>query len=202
MALLFGTATFLLYFFIDLWHSRSMGAVSGVTALTFVLLLLLNVNWLFITFWRTFSQDRFRVPCTDSAFVLFALMSGSDRLTPIIRFPVKPIEADVKEAVSPGEVLRARANKPIVVIATAGGGDSARLLPGPLRCWRVRRSNTDGGIPVKAFQKSYYCHRASVSGRRDWFHVLSQPLPIQRLLSTSGKDDLPHLTSKASDASR
>jgi len=57
---LFGLATLGLYFFIDWWHGKALGQLSGVTAFTFVLLLLLNTNW--VLAFAAFFMDRFRIP--------------------------------------------------------------------------------------------------------------------------------------------
>jgi hypothetical protein len=55
---LFGLTTLGLYFFIDRWHGKALGQLSGVTAFTFVLLLLLNTNWVLSLV--AFFLDRFR----------------------------------------------------------------------------------------------------------------------------------------------
>lgn len=120
LALLFGIATLGLYFSIDWWHGRSLGQPSRVTALTFVLLLLLNVNW--ILSFLTFFLDRFRIPVLVP-FALFAYISGSSRDSDHY-FQLNPLATSMNAA-SPADVLRARAGKPIVVIATAGGGIQA-----------------------------------------------------------------------------
>ena len=116
LALLFGLATLALYFFIDWWH----GQLSGVTAFTFVLLLLLNTNW--VLSFVAFFLDRFRIPVLVP-LALFALISGNVRSSDHY-FRVLPRATDVKQ-LFPVDVLKARAGKPIVVIATAGGGIQA-----------------------------------------------------------------------------
>jgi predicted acylesterase/phospholipase RssA len=120
LALLFGLATAALYFFIDWWHGRSVGLQdASVTALTFVLILLLNTNW--ILSFAAFFLDHFRIPVL-LPLALFALISGNVRSSDHF-FQVQP--GKDRSALSPGDVLRARSNKPIVVIATAGGGIQA-----------------------------------------------------------------------------
>jgi hypothetical protein len=120
LALLFGSATLGLYFFIGWWHGRSLGNASGVSALTFVLLLLLNANW--VLSFGAFFLDRFRIPMLVP-LALFALVAGNVRSSDHY-FQVQPLVVPIR-AVSPGAVLRARADKSIVVIATAGGGIQA-----------------------------------------------------------------------------
>ena len=118
-ALLFGLATLALYFFIDWWHGKAVGHDSSVTALTFVLILLLNVNW--VLSFAAFFLDRFRIPVL-APLALFAFISGSATSSDHY-FRVQ--QAKVVGAPSPGDVLRSRAGKPVVVIATAGGGIQA-----------------------------------------------------------------------------
>jgi hypothetical protein len=120
LALLFGLATFVIYFFIDWWHGNNLGEVSQVTALTFILLLLLNANW--VAAFVGFFLDRFRIPVLVP-LALVALIAGNNRASDHY-FHVEPIAAGTG-AIPPGEVLRARKGKPIVVIATAGGGIQA-----------------------------------------------------------------------------
>jgi hypothetical protein len=117
LALIFGLGTLGLYFVIDMWHARSKGHVSGVSALTFVLILLLNANW--ILSFLTFFLDRFRIPLLVP-LALFAYVSGSMRSSD--NFFEVPVLSKHIEAPTPVDVLRARAGNPIVVIATAGGG--------------------------------------------------------------------------------
>lgn len=120
LALLFSLATIAIYSFVGWRHGASFGKPSEVTALTFVLLLLLNVN-LALAF-SAFFLDRFRLPVL-APLILFAVVSGNVRSSDCY-FHVVPLETG-SAAVSPGQVLRTRAGKPIVVIATAGGGIQA-----------------------------------------------------------------------------
>lgn len=120
LALLFAIGTLVFYFFINWWQSKSVGQVSGVSALTFVLILLLNANW--ILSFLTFFLDRFRIPVLVP-LALFAVISGCTRSSDHF-FSVHTQAKQIK-APSPGEVLRARAGKPIIVVATAGGGIQA-----------------------------------------------------------------------------
>ena len=120
LALLFGIATLLLCEFIDWWHGRAVGAASGVTALTFVLLLLLNANW--VLAFLAFFLDRFRVPLVIP-LALFALISGNARSSDHF-FHIRSASTKIAP-ISAADVLRARAGKPIVLVATAGGGIQA-----------------------------------------------------------------------------
>lgn len=120
LALLFSLGTIAIYLFVGWRHGASFGKPSEVTALTFVLLLLLNLNLVLAFF--AFFLDRFRVPVLVP-LILFAFISGNVRSSDCY-FHVVPLETGIAAA-SPGQVLRARAGKPIVVIATAGGGIQA-----------------------------------------------------------------------------
>jgi hypothetical protein len=120
LALLFSLATIAIYSFVGWRHRASFGRPSEVTALTFVLLLLLNVN--LILAFAAFFLDRFRLPVLVP-LILFAVISGNVRSSDSY-FHLVPLKTGI-DAVSPGQVLRARAGKPIVVIATAGGGIQA-----------------------------------------------------------------------------
>lgn len=120
LALLFSLATIAMYLFVGWRHGASFGKPSEVTALTFVLLLLLNVN--LVLAFAAFFLDRFRLPVL-APLILFAIISGNVRSSDCY-FHILPLGAGT-DAVSPGQVLRARAGRPIVVIATAGGGIQA-----------------------------------------------------------------------------
>jgi hypothetical protein len=120
LALLFGIATLVPYYLIYMLHGRSLGKVVEVTALTFVLVLLLNANW--VLSFISFFLDRFRIPLLVP-LALFAIISGNNRSSDYY-FHLQPPSAGSK-AVFPGDVLRARVGKRIVVIATAGGGIQA-----------------------------------------------------------------------------
>jgi hypothetical protein len=120
LALLFSVVTIGIYLFVGRWQGGSLGRPSGVTSLTVIWLLLLNVNWVLSFF--AFFLDRFRIPVL-APLLLFAIVSGNIRSSDCY-FHVESQKTNIP-AVSPGQVLRARAGKPIVVIATAGGGIQA-----------------------------------------------------------------------------
>ena len=120
LALVFGSATLSIYFCIEWWHGRSLGETSRVTALTFILLLLLNANW--VLSFAGFFLDRFRIPILVP-LALLAVISGNNRASDHY-FHVEPVPI-AADNIIPGDVLRARRGRPIVVIATAGGGIQA-----------------------------------------------------------------------------
>jgi hypothetical protein len=120
LALLFGLVTFAIYFFVDWRHGRLWGEPSQITALTFLLLLLLNANW--VLAFLAFFLDRFRIPVLVP-LALLALISGNNRASDHY-FHVQE-DRNSAGLLSPTEVLRARRGKPIVVVATAGGGIQA-----------------------------------------------------------------------------
>lgn len=120
LALLFSVVTIGIYLFVGWRQGGSLGKPSGITSLTVVWLLLLNINWVLAFF--AFFLDRFRVPVL-APLALFAIISGNVRSSDCY-FHVESQRTNIP-AVSPGQVLWARAGKPIVVIATAGGGIQA-----------------------------------------------------------------------------
>ncbi len=121
LALMFFMATTCLYFGIDIYRRTYLGESTPIPALVFVLLLLLNANW--ILSFLAFLLDRYRIPLAIPIFVLCIFGSHAPSSDHYYR-----VEQGVAiEPVYPEEVLRARldASKPIVVVATAGGGIQA-----------------------------------------------------------------------------
>ena len=121
LALTFAFATALLYFGLNLYRRAFLGEPSPVSALAFVLLLLLNMNWVLASV--AFLLDRYRVPLIAPIVILCvagAQPPSSDHYYSVQR-------GVLIEPIRPEEVLDARfkQNKPIVVIATAGGGIQA-----------------------------------------------------------------------------
>src|SRR5579871_542612 len=123
LALLFTTATILLYLVIDIYTWQHMEK-PAVSAITFVLLLLLNLNWIFSFF--AFLLDRYRIPLVAPVILLITLgglSPSSDHY-----YDARETYAGAKiPTVRPAEVLetRIRQKKPIVLVATAGGGIQA-----------------------------------------------------------------------------
>jgi len=214
LALVFGVATFGLYLLVDWRHGRSLGEPSQVTALTFVLLLLLNVNW-FLAFWAFF-LDRFRIPLLIP-LALLALVAGNNRASDHY-FHVEPT-GTMGRPLSPGEILRARKGKPIVVIATAGGGIQAaawttEVLAGleqEFQLWRPGEkfsgyvsviSSVSGGATGSMFYLNLYDATApshfrsnEVSGLLD---IASEP-SLDDVAWAMVYHDLPHIVLIGSD---
>jgi hypothetical protein len=92
-----------LYFFIDWHHGKFVGEASGVTALTFILMLLLNANWFLAS--AEFFLDRFRIPVLVP-LALLALISGNNRASDHY-FHVETADT-AANATGPGEILRVR----------------------------------------------------------------------------------------------
>lgn len=121
LAAMFFLATAFLYFGVDFYRRTYLGEATPVPALAFLLLLLLNVNWILSFF--AFFLDRYRIPLLVPIAVLCFLGShapSSDHYYTTQR-------GVLIAPVYPEQVLfaRARMNKPIVVVATAGGGIQA-----------------------------------------------------------------------------
>ncbi|MGA8429755.1 MAG: patatin-like phospholipase family protein [Candidatus Sulfotelmatobacter sp.] len=196
LALLFSVITIGIYLFVGWWQGGSLGKPSGITSLTVVWLLLLNSNWVLSFF--AFFLDRFRIPVLVP-LVLFAIVSGNIRSSDCY-FHVEQQQTNIP-AVSPGQVLRARAGKPIVVIATAGGGIQAaawttQVLAGideQYRKWEPGKefsenvaliSSVSGGATGAMFYMSLYDQAL-----RQHFH--SDQLPgLTDLVSQSSLDDV------------
>ena len=141
ITLTFAALTFLVYYLIGWYRSTHIPEATAIPALTFLLLLLLIVNW--VGSLLTFFFDRFRVPVllpmlalafvtshfsTDHIFSTIAHRSGTD--------------------IAPSSVVAVHASLhpgPIIVVATAGGGIqaaawTARVLTGLQReslTWQV-----------------------------------------------------------------
>ena len=127
----FAVATFALYFAIDIYKKTHLDQPSSIPALGYVLLLLLNVNWLLA--FATFFLDRFRVPLLIPLGILAILgtyATSSDHFYKVqsgvphnMIFPAQAIAARIQQG------------KPVIVVATAGGGIqaaawTARVLTG------------------------------------------------------------------------
>jgi hypothetical protein len=121
LALVFFFLTMVLYKVVDVYAEANLGGKYAVPALTFVILLLINVNWLFSAL--AFFLDRYRIPLLVP-ILAFCLLSGalfpslSDHYYTTIPTAATPVP------VTPAQVVeeRMKQRKPIVVIVTAGGG--------------------------------------------------------------------------------
>jgi predicted acylesterase/phospholipase RssA len=123
LALMFFLVTTCLYFGIDVYKRAYLGEATPIPALAFVLLLLLNANW--ILSFLSFLLDRYRIPLL--APILILCIAGSHAPSSDHYYSVQ--RGASVEGIYPEEVLSARfdRNKPIVVIATAGGGIQAAM---------------------------------------------------------------------------
>ena len=121
VSLVFAVITLAVYLGIDFYTRVWLGETTAVPALVFVLLLLLNVNWILSA--AAFFLDRYRIPLV----IPILLLCVGDSFFPASDHYYTVKRGVAVEKVQPGDVLRARAkeHKPIVVIATAGGGIQA-----------------------------------------------------------------------------
>jgi Patatin-like phospholipase len=121
VAFCFAMATFALYLGIDSYKKNHLGEQTVIPALAFVLILFLNANWVFSAL--AFFFDRFRVPLL-LPLILLALFGTNTRSSD----HYFAIHQGVKiEPVYPYDVLKPRlgTKKPIIIVATAGGGIQA-----------------------------------------------------------------------------
>jgi hypothetical protein len=130
LAFCFAFLTFALYIWIGVYKKAHLGETTSIPALAMVLFLFLNLNW--ILSFLTFFLDRFRVPLLIPLGILAVFgtyFPSSDRYYQIH-------SGVTVSAVHPYEALQQRVRrKPIIVVATAGGGIqaaawTARVLTG------------------------------------------------------------------------
>jgi len=121
VSLCFAMATFGLYLGIDYYKKNHLGEQTSIPALAFVLVLLLNANWLLSGV--SFFFDRFRVPLLVPLTLLAVF--GTNTRSSDHYFDIH--QGIKKEAVYPYDVLenRLQAKRPIIIVATAGGGIQA-----------------------------------------------------------------------------
>ena len=120
LALVFFFLTLVLYTVVDVYAQAHLGERYAAPALAFVILLLINLNWLFSAL--AFFLDRYRIPLLVPVLV-FCLVSGA--LFPKLSdHYYTTVPAATPLPVTPGQVVLERMNqkKPIVVVVTAGGG--------------------------------------------------------------------------------
>lgn len=104
--------------------SFHLGEFLGVPALCYLLILLLNLNW--ILSFLAFFFDRYRVPLLIPIAAVCFLGAGS----PLSDHYFSSQDYDSKSqkssgAITPADVLAARRGKPVILVATAGGGIQA-----------------------------------------------------------------------------
>ncbi|MBZ5521710.1 MAG: patatin-like phospholipase family protein [Acidobacteriia bacterium] len=121
LALMFSLATLCVYFVIDFYAGARVDESPNVPALAMILILLLNANWVLAAL--TFFLDRYRIPVLVPMVLLVAL-NGNLPSTDHFYITSTPAPLTLVRA---ADVLaeRARQHKPIVVVATAGGGIQA-----------------------------------------------------------------------------
>jgi len=120
LAFSFAFLTFALYLWIGAYKKAHLGETTSIPALAMVLFLLLNLNW--VLSFVTFLLDRFRVPLLIPLGMLAVLgtyFPSSDRYYQIH-------SGVTVSTIRPHEALQQRAGrKPIIIVATAGGGIQA-----------------------------------------------------------------------------
>jgi len=131
LELSFALLTFLLYLLIDAYKIAHLGETIDIPALAMVLFLLINLNWVLSCL--TFLLDRFRLPLLIP-LGLFAVL-GTYFPSADHYYEIHPGAA--VSALRPREALvqRIASEKPIILVATAGGGIqaaawTARVLTG------------------------------------------------------------------------
>jgi hypothetical protein len=127
----FALLTLLLYLAIDWYKKAYLDRASSIPALGYVLLLLLNLNWVLV--FAAFFLDRFRIPLLIPLGILAVIgtnVSSSDHF-------YKVQSGVSRNFISPAEAIakRIQQGKPVIVVATAGGGIqaaawTARVLTG------------------------------------------------------------------------
>jgi hypothetical protein len=119
LALTFAVAIGVLTLVLDLYRHAYLGEKSPVPALAYMLILLLNLNW--ILAFLAFLLDRYRIPL----LIPLVLFCGVGAYSPSSDHYYSSQAGAPIETITPADVLRARRGKPIVLVATAGGGIQA-----------------------------------------------------------------------------
>ena len=144
LAFTFALATGALYVGLNVYHRTWQGEVSPVPALAYALLLLLNVNWILAFF--AFLLDRYRLPL----LIPIALLCVLGAHAPSSDHYYSSQSAVTLERDTPYDVLHARQDKPIILVATAGGGIQAgawttEVLTGlekESRAWKAQKDSS------------------------------------------------------------
>jgi hypothetical protein len=119
LALTFAVSMAVVTLVLDLYRRAHLGEASPVPALGYLLILLLNLNWILAFF--AFLLDRYRIPL----LVPVAILCAFGAALPFSDHYYSSQAGIPLEVIAPDEVLRARQGKPIVLVATAGGGIQA-----------------------------------------------------------------------------
>jgi hypothetical protein len=146
LAFTFALATGVLTLALDLYRRTYIGESSPIPALCYLVILLLNLNWIVAFF--AFLFDRYRLPL----IVPLALVCTVGAHAPSSDHYYSSRSGIAIKTITPYDVLHARHGRPIVLVATAGGGIqagawTAEVLSG-LEClsknqWKSPHSFTD-----------------------------------------------------------
>jgi hypothetical protein len=113
--------SFVLYVFVYLYAAPHLGGAYAVPALAFVILLLVNLNWLLSAI--AFFLDRYRIPLLVP---ILAFSWCSAELFPTLSDHYYPTQSTASMPVpaTPAQVIeeRMKQKRPIVAVVTAGGG--------------------------------------------------------------------------------
>lgn len=127
LAAAFSLTTFVIYYSIGWYRQANFEKAAPFPALAFVILLLLNANWI-ISFFAYF-LDRYRVPLLIPWAVLATFSAHSPSSDHYYR--LQPSTAPIPVSAHQGVAAKVQSNRPMVVVTTAGGGIQAAL-------WTVR----------------------------------------------------------------
>jgi hypothetical protein len=119
LAFSFAVATAVLTFALDIYRRSYIGESSPIPALCYVVILLLNLNW--ILSFLAFLLDRYRMPLLIPILIL-CWIGGQ---VPSSDHYYRSQAVGSVDTITPYDVLHARKGKPIILVATAGGGIQA-----------------------------------------------------------------------------
>lgn len=126
-AAVFALTTFVVYYAIGYYRQAHFDRAVAFPALGFVILLLLNANWIFS--FLAYFLDRYRVPLLIPWAVLATFSAYSPASDHYYR--LQPSTAPIPVSAHEGVAAKVRADRPIVIVTTAGGGIQAAM-------WTVR----------------------------------------------------------------
>lgn len=119
LALTFSIATIGVTLLLDVYRNVYQGESWRIPAICYVLTLALNLNWILSFF--AFLLDRYRIPLLIPIAVLCTI-GGNFNFSDHFYRTSSPMTVG---AISPYEVLHARQGRPVILVATAGGGIQA-----------------------------------------------------------------------------
>ena len=125
----FALTTFIFYYAIGYYRQAYIESALPISfpALGFILLLLVNANWIFS--FLAYFLDRYRVPLLVPWVILATLSAYSPSSDHYYR--LQPTAAPPPVNALEGVLAKVRAERPIVIVTTAGGGIQAAM-------WTVR----------------------------------------------------------------